>query len=396
MTLPLAAAADDDASIALSVPDHGDTEREFVAATFAAPRPAGGSSSAGPMVRAFEQRFAAHLQRAHAVAVASGTLGTLLALRALGIGAGHGVIGSPYAWHQVAHAVAWAGATLKLGEIDYWSGCLDAARARPLLGADTQAAIVGNVNGHPAAWRAWRELAQAQSIALIEDCTESIGSRYDGDTVGRFGDVAVFDFSGPAALQCGGGGMLATDDAALARELRYLRERQITDRRSLSVGARVPLQAGMGELAAAIGIAQLARLPELLARRQAVQAVYREQMQTFEGIKPPYQGPDVDEVHWMLYVVHLGKRFTASALDQIVDDLAQQGIETARYCRPLHQQFHYQQLGHRHGQFPLTERIADRALALPLHGALDARQVEYIVQALKDATVNVGAGAAIY
>jgi hypothetical protein len=186
------------------------------------------------------------------VAVASGTLGTWLALRALGIGPGHEVIASPYGWQQVAHAVTLAGATLVLSEIDYWSGCLDAARAEPLVTPATRAVIVGNVNGHPADWDAWRALASRHGLALIEDSTEAIGSVYRGRAVGSFGDVSVFDFASPSLLACGEGGLLLTDDAALATELRYLRNRSLADRRSVSVGARVPLQAGISEITAAL------------------------------------------------------------------------------------------------------------------------------------------------
>jgi dTDP-4-amino-4,6-dideoxygalactose transaminase len=190
--------------------------------------------------------------------------------------------------------------------------------------------------------------------------------------------------------------MVVTDDAALAAELRYLRSRSIADRRSVSVGSRVPLQASISEVTAALGVAQLSRIDEILARRKAVQAVYRDQMLSFEGIKPPYIAPDVDKVHWMLYVVHLGHRFTANACAQIVDDLATEAIESVMYCQALHQQFFYAQQGNTRGQLPLTERIADRALALPLHGGLEPGHVEFIVQTLKDSSVNVGAGAAIY
>jgi len=101
-------------------------------------------------------------------------------------------------------------------------------------------------------------------------------------------------------------------------------------------------------------------------------------------------------VHWMLYLVHLGKRFTASACAQIVDDLAAEQIEAVRYCLPLHQQFHYQQQGWTRGQFPLVERIADRALALPFHAGLQADHLKFIVKTMKDSSINVGAGAAIY
>ncbi|MBI5257431.1 MAG: aminotransferase class I/II-fold pyridoxal phosphate-dependent enzyme [Burkholderiales bacterium] len=379
----------------LSEPDLGEVEAELVLATLRE-----GRLSAGRMVAHFEAAFARWLGRAHGVAVASGTVGTWLALRALGIGPGDEVIASPYGWHQVAHAVTLTGARVVFSDIDYWSGCLDPVRAAAQVTPATKAILAGNVNGHPAAWKALRALADERGLALIEDSTEAIGSVYLGaggpQKVGGFGDLAVFDFSQPSALCCGEGGIVVTDDARLASELRYLRSRSIDDRRSVSVGARVPLQASMGEPTAAIAAAQLARIDELLAARKQVEAGYLAEMQSFEGIKPPYVAPDVQEVHWTLYLVHLGKRFTPSACAEIVEDLATEMIESVLYCQPLHQQFHYMQQGWRRGQFPLCERIADRALALPFHSALAPDHLKFIVKTLKDSSVNVGAGAAIY
>lgn len=382
--------ADDD-WIALSDPDLSPLEIEAVTAVLHAPR-----LSSGPVVEAFEAAFARWVGRAHAVAVGSGTLGTWLALRALGLQPYDEVIAPAYSWHQTAHAITLAGAAPVFADIDYWSGSLSPAKAGAKITTDTRAILAGNANGHPAAWKALRELATTYQLPLIEDCTESIGSRYAGKLCGTFGDVSVFDFSRPSALCCGEGGMVVTDNDTLAMELRYLRSRRIEDRASVSVGSRVPLQCGMSELTAALGLTQLARIDEILARRRQVEAWYHEEMQSFEGIKPPYIGEDVDEVHWMLYVVHLGKRFTASARQQMVEDMESCGIECAAYCHPLHQQFFYQQLGTRRGQLPDTERIGDRALALPFHGHLDADQVKFIVKTLKDSSVNVGAGAAIY
>lgn len=377
--------------ITLGDPDFSALEQRLVALAL------GGSRlSHGPMVSRFEASFAQWLGRRHAVSVASGTLGTLLALRALGIGPGDEVIASPHGWHQVAQAVTLAGATLVFSDIHYWSGCLDAARAEGRITPRTKAILAGNVNGHPAAWTALRELAARHRVALIEDSTEAIGSRYKGQLVGSFGDMAVFDFSQPASLCCGEGGMVVTDDERLAVELRYLRQRSVKDRNAIAVGARVPLQAGMSEPTAALGVAQLARIDELLARRKAVEALYLQEMNSFEGIKPPYIGPDVDEVHWMAWVVHLGTRFTASARKQIVEDLAAEHIEAAPYCKPLHQQFFYQQQGWQRGALPLAERIGDRALALPFHAHLGLEEIRFLVATLKDSATNIGAGAAIY
>lgn len=376
----------------LSQPDSTSLELDWVAAALQQPR----WSHGGPLTEAFEERFARHAGRRHAVAVASGTLGLWLVLRSLGLQPEDEVIAAPYSWHQLAHAAALAGVRLQLADIDYWSGCLDAARAANRITPRSRVLLACNVNGHPADWQALRALAQAHHLTLVEDASESIASRYQGQGAGSFGDIAVFDFSQPQALCCGEGGMLVTDDAALASEWRYLRARAPDQRRSVSIGARLPAQAALSEVAAALGLAQLARLGEILQRRQQVSEWYLQEMQSFEGIKPPYLAAGVEQVDWMLHKVHLGKRFTASATLQIVEDMAQEGIETALYCQPLHQQFHYQQMGWQRGQFPLTERIADRAIALPFHGGLTHDEVHFIVARLKDACTNVGAGAAIY
>lgn len=375
----------------LSDPDISPVELELVQTALKEPR-----LTAGPMVQAFEQRWAARLGRAHGVAVSSGTAGMLVLLRALGIGPGDEVIATPYSWHQVQHAVTLAGATLKLADINYWTGCLDPAHAQFHVTPRTRAMIAGNVNGHPADWNALRALADEHHLTLIEDSTEAIGSVYRGREVGSFGDAAVFDFSQPSALCCGEGGIVVTDDATLATELRYLRARSIGDRRSVSVGSRVPMQAMMSEPTAALAAGQLARIDEILERRHQVERWYLEQMQTFEGIKPPYVADGVEHVNWMLYTVHLGKRFTQSACAQIIEDMAEEMVEAVLYCQPLHQQFHYQKMGYQRQQFPLTERISDRAISLPFHGHLTADHVRFIVKVMKDSSLNVGAGAAIY
>lgn len=383
---------DDDIDwLALSDPDVTGLEVEALAAVLHAPRLSG-----GPVVEAFETAFAKWIGRRHAVAVPSGTLGLWLALRALGLGAGDEVLCTAHSWHQIAHAVTLAGARPVFADIDYWSGSLSPAKAALKITPNTRVILAANTNGHPADWAALRALATEHGATLIEDSTEAIGSRYAGAPVGSFGDLAVFDFSQPSALCTGEGGMLVTDDDTLASELRYLRQRRIEDRASVSVGSRVPLQACMSELTAALGITQLGRIDEILARRKQVEAWYLNEMQSFEGIKPPYIAEGVDEVHWMLYVVHLGKRFTASARQQMIEDMESCGVETAAYSQPLHQQFHYRQLGFARGQLPDTERIGDRALALPFHGHLTADQIKYLVKTLKDTATNVGAGAAIY
>lgn len=377
--------------INLSEPIQGERDQAFLSAVLDS-----GRWHDGPMTEAFEQAFARWVGRKHAVAVASGTLGVWIALRAWGLGPGDEVVCPAHSWHQVAQAITLCGATPVFSDINYWSGCLSPEKAALKITPRTRALLAGNTNGHPAAWKELRALATQHGLHLLEDSTESLGSAYQGRTVGQFGDVAVFDFSQPGALCTGEGGMLVTDDDTLVHELRYLRQRRLADRKSVSVGARVPLQAGMSDLTAALGLSQLSELDERLAQRQQVVSWYQQHMQSFEGIKPPYMAEDVESIHWMLYVVHLGKRFSGSARTQIIDDLAACGIETVAYSQPLHRQFAYVQAGQARGVLADTDRIGDRALALPLHTQLDEEQVKYIVTSLQDAATNVGAGAAIY
>jgi perosamine synthetase len=377
--------------ISLSDPDVSTDELEALVMTLRSAQ-----LSAGPQVAEFEKAMAAWVGRAHGAAVASGTLAACLALKVMGIGPGDEVISSAYAWHQISHAITLVGATPILADIDYWSGCVDPVKAAEKIGPRTKAILATNVNGHPADWLALRALADKHGLKLIEDSTEAVGSRFQGKLVGSFGDVAIFDFSQPSALCCGQGAMILTDDAYIASELAYLRERRISDRNSVSVGSRVPWQASMSDLDAALGLAQLKRIDEILLKRKQVETWYHAQMQTFEGIKPPYLAENIDEVHWMLYKIHLGKRFTGSARNQIIEDMDSNNVETAIYCVPLHQQFHYQQQGWHRGLLPNTERIGDRSLVLPFHTHLDEDEITYIVKTLKDASVNVGAGAAIY
>ncbi|MBC9876498.1 DegT/DnrJ/EryC1/StrS family aminotransferase [Bradyrhizobium sp. INPA01-394B] len=377
--------------IPLSDPDITLAEIGAVDAVLRAPR-----ISNGPLSEAFEEAFAAYVGRAYAVAVPSGTIGLLLALKAYGIGAGDEVIASAYSFREAAHAISLAGARPVFADIDYWSGNLAPAKVEERITPSTRAILAANTNGHPAPWSDLRDIATRHGLVLLEDSTEAIGSRYKERLVGSFGDVAVFDFAQPSLLTCGEGGMVVTDNIDLAVTLRRHRSHRLSERSSVVVGSAAPYQVGLSNLAAALGLAQLKRIDEIIERRRLVEQLYATHVQSFEGIKPPYVAPDVTEVNWFLYLVHLGTRFTRSSRDAIAEDLRVEQIEAAAYSHPLHLQRHYFDLGYRRGDLLVTEKIADRAIALPFHTHLTDSQIEFIVETMKDASINVGAGAAIY
>lgn len=377
--------------IPLSDPDITLAEIEAVDKVLRSPR-----LSNGPVAEEFEAVFAAYLGRKYAVAVPSGTIGLLIALKACGIGEGDEVIASSYSFRETAHAIGLSGARPIFADIDYWSGTLAPQKVEERITPNTRAIVAGNNNGHPAAWSELRDIAKRRNLLLLEDSTEAIGSRYKGELVGSFGDVAVFDFSQPSLLTCGEGGMAVTDDIDLAVTLRRHRSHRLNERSSVVISSVAPYQAGISDLSAALGLAQLKRIDEILARRRLTEQLYETYVQSFEGIKPPYIAPDVTEAYWFLYVVHLGTRFTRSSRDAIAEDLRVEQVEAVAYSHPLHLQRHYFDLGYRRGDLLVTEKIADRAVALPFHSHLTDGQIEFIVETMKDASINVGAGAAIY
>jgi dTDP-4-amino-4,6-dideoxygalactose transaminase len=379
------------AVILLSDPDMTAAELEAVAEVMQSAR-----LSHGPIVDEFETAFAGYLGRRYAIAVPSGTIGLMLTLAAYKIGPGDEVITSSYSFRETSHAISCSGATPVFADIDYWAQTLIADKVEAKITPRTRAIVACNVNGHPADWTSLRTVAEKHGLALIEDSTEAIGSKYKDALVGTFGDVALFDFSQPSPLNCGEGGMIVTDNVELAMALRRRRSHRIDQRGSVAVTVDPALQAEMSNIAAALGLAQLNRLDEILEKRRLVEQLYYTHVQSFEGIKDPYIGPDVTECHWFLYVVHLGTRFSKSSRDAIVEDLAVENVESTGFCNPLHLQGHYYALGGRRGDLKVTEKVADRAVALPFHCHLTDRQIEFIVATMKDASVNVGAGAAIY
>jgi perosamine synthetase len=385
-------AEDADASfIPLSDPDITVAELDAVDTVLRSSR-----LSNGPVAEAFEAAFAAYVGRKYAVAVPSGTIGLLITLASYGIGPGQEVIASPYSFRETAHAISLSGARPVFADIDYWAGTLVPEKVEARIGPNTRAIVACNNNGHPAAWPALRALAKTHGLILIEDSTEAIGSKYQGALVGTFGDAAIFDFSQPSPLICGEGGMVVTDDVDIAVALRRHRAHRLLERSSVVVSGTPPFQAGMSDLSAALGLAQLKRLDEILERRRYIEHLYYKHVQSFEGIKDPFVAPEVTEINWFLYIVHLGTRFSRSSRDAIIEDLRVEQVEAAAYSSPLHLQRHYFDLGYRRGNFLVTEKVADRAVALPFHTHLTEDQIAFLVVTMKDASINVGAGAAIY
>ena len=372
-------------------PDFSDAELKSIHNILASP-----DLSRGNLAFQFEQAFAAKWGRAYAVSFSTSSIACYALLRALNIGAGDEIIASPLAWHQIAKAVPLNGAFLRLADINYWTGTLNPAKAEEKINASTKAILAGNVLGHPAEWQALQKIAQKNRLYLLEDSTEAIASRYLGKPVGSFGIASIFDFAMPSPLATGEGAMVLTDDKSLYEELRILRGVSEDENHSVIYAGKPSLQAYMSEISAALGLAQLQRLDEILEKRLEAESWYFAAMKSFEGIKDPYCAPEVDFLCRTLYGVHLGTRFSKDVRRQIIQDLRQAGIDARPYPMMLQRQRLFFDREAPQGPFPKAEQIGERLIVLPLHGNLDQEDVQFIVQTLKDAAVNIGAGAAIY
>jgi len=376
--------------LSLSDPDMSQAELDAVCEVLS-------SSQLGPgeTTEAFEEAFARYVGRKYAVAVSNATLGLMLVLDAYEIGRGAEVIASSHSFREITHAISLRGAFPIFADIDYWSGVLVPDKAERKISDKTKAIVVGNVNGHPAPWTEFRDIAERNNLVLIEDSSEAIGSTYKGSLVGTFGDCSIFDFSQPGPLTCGEGGMVVTDNLDVVMALRRYRMHRLEERPSVVVGKAPSYNGGMSNITAALGLVQLQRLELILERRKRTEYWYYDYIKSFEGIKDPYVGPDVTEVHWFLYIVHLGTRFSRSSRDGIIEDLRKEDIEAAAYSVPLHLQPYYFDLGYRKKDFLVTEKVADRAVVLPFHAHLTEDQISFIVGTMKDASINIGAGAEI-
>jgi len=201
--------------------------------------------------------------------------------------------------------------------------------------------------------------------------------------VGTFGHAAVFAFYANKQITTGEGGMLVTDDDGWARLFRSLRNQGRDDDGTWLGHVRLGYNYRMPELSAALGVAQMERIAELLGKRDRVAAWYTERLRGLAGVEAPYISPRTTRMSWFVYVVRLSPGVDRQA---VMDRLARQGIPTRPYFPPIHlHPFYRERFGYREGSYPVTEDVARRTLALPFHGNLSEEQVETVCWELERA-----------
>jgi perosamine synthetase len=277
------------------------TQREIDYATDAATN--GWYARAGEYPRRFEEAFANYIGVKHAVSLPSCTSGLHLALAALGIGPGDEVIVPDLTWIASAAPISYVGATPVFADMDENTWCLCAESVRACITENTKAILPVDLYGGVPDYTALQAIADEHGLKIIEDAAEAIGSEFDGRKAGALGDVAAFSFHGSKTFTTGEGGMLVTDDDELHARVMQLRDHGREPGDIQFKNTEVAFKYKMPPVAAAIGLAQVERAEELVARKREIFEWYREELAGVEGITLNHEPANTKNTFWMVTAV---------------------------------------------------------------------------------------------
>ncbi len=341
-----------------------------------------GQLSLGPRVAEFERRFAARVGAPHASAVSSGTAGLHLALRAVGVEAGDEVVTSPLSFVASANAIVYEGARPVFADIDPVTLNLDSVAAEAAVTSRTKAILPVHIFGYPADMPAFERLAQKHGLAIVEDACEALGATHaDGTAVGGRGHPAVFGFYANKQITTGEGGMVTLADGGLKERIDSERNQGRAKDMGWLDHDRLGFNYRLSDIACALGIAQLARLDEMLAARARVAGWYRDALAGIEGLTLPCEDMNGDRRGWFVFVVQLP---AGVERDDVIRKLTTRGVQSKPYLPAIHLMSYYRErFGHREGEFPVCEDVAARSLALPFFPEMSEAQVERVAGELQ-------------
>ncbi|HLP80919.1 MAG TPA: DegT/DnrJ/EryC1/StrS family aminotransferase [Nitrosomonas sp.] len=281
----------------------------------------------------FEKAFAAYVGTKYAMALPTCTSALHLSLLALGVSEGDEVIVPDATWIASSAPISYVGATPVFADIDPQTWCLSAESFEACITPRTRAVIPVDLYGGVPDMDAIRAIARRHGIAIIEDAAEALGAQYKGKRAGSFGDTGVFSFHGSKTLTTGEGGMLVTDREDLFKRIQVLRDhgRQPGDR--MFWNTEVAYKYKMSSMQAALGLAQLERMEELLKRKREQFAWYQHELAGVDGITLNFEPEDTLNAYWMVTVVldpKLGINKT-----QLMEKLSEHNIDTRPFFHPL-------------------------------------------------------------
>jgi perosamine synthetase len=377
--------------IPLSNPDITEKERKGVLEVLNTPH-----LSLGPKLEEFEQKFARYIGVRYAVAVNSGTSGLHLCVRAIGIKEGDLVITTPFSFISSANCTLFERAKSIFVDIDEKTLNIDVDKIEHCIeklkkeNSEVKAVLPVHVFGRPCEMDDIMSVAREYKVKVIEDAAEATGAEYlsnrerekEWKKVGTFGDCGVFAFYPNKQMTTGEGGMVVTDDEEIYKLCRGLRNQGRSETNAWLQHERLGYNYRLSDINCALGIAQLERLDEILAKREKVAKLYNERLEGVEELILP-QFEKNKKISWFVYVVRLQDKYSKEDRDKILEKLKQKGIGCSNYFTPIHlQPFYRKMFGYKIGDFPVTEKVSERTIALPFYNNLKKEQIDYVCENL--------------
>ena len=344
--------------------------------------------SIGPKVVEFEKRMSEYAGVKYAVAVNSGTSALHLIIRGMGIKEGDKVLTTPFSFISSSNCILFEKATPLFVDIEDKTLNIDLEKVKEKLESlsldelkKIKAMIVVDIFGQPADWNRFIAIAKKYNLLLIEDSAEALGSEYKGKKAGNLGEVGVFAFYPNKQITTGEGGMIITDDEKIAQLCQSMRSQGRGVSGEWLSHVRVGYNYRMDELAASLGCSQLDRLEEIINKRNQVAQQYNQKLEEIEEVEIPYIADYVTRLSWFVYVIRLKEGIS---WHRVMQYLNQEGVQCKPYFTPIHlQPFYRKMFGYKEGDFPVTEDVSDRTIALPFFNNLKEEQIDYVVEKLK-------------
>ena len=340
-------------------------------------------SSEGPFVGEFEKRFAARVGRQYGIAVCNGSVALDVAVAALGIGPGDEVILPSFTIISCAAAIVRAGATPVVVDSDPLTWNMDVARLAKKITPQTRAIMVVHIYGLPVDMDPVLELAARYNLRIIEDAAELIGQNYRGKPCGSFGDISTFSFYPNKHITTGEGGMVMTNDGALAERCRSLRNLCFQPGKRFE-HEELGWNFRMSNLQAALGLAQLERLDKFVERKRSIGRRYNELLSDIKGIQLPLAETDFAENIYWVYGLVLDDSVPLDAV-AVMKLMGEKGIGTRPFFWPMHEQPVFKKMGlFKSVSGPVAERIARRGFYIPSGLALTDAQIKSVAATLHE------------
>ncbi len=370
--------ASDQIRVHLCRPDITDAEIEAVREVLTGP-----NLSLGPKLGEFEEAFKKYSGRKYAVAVNSGTSGLFLCTKALEIGPGDEVITTPFTFISSVTSIMMAGAKPVFVDIDPETLNIDHSKIEAAITERTRAILPVVIFANPSGLDKVCEIAARHDLAVIEDSCEGLGSVLNGRKVGTFGTMSLFAFYPNKQITTGEGGIILTDDEALAEMCVSLRNQGRGKGGGWLAHERLGYNYRLSDINCALGIVQLSRLAEFVEKRQRVAKMYQQLLAGDDRLIVP-QTPAGCQMSWFVFVVRLAEKYSRQQRNGLLKGMFKRGIQVSNYFPPAYlQPFMVDQFGYTEGDFPITDSVCKSTIALPFHNNLSAEDAELVCTELK-------------